>query len=57
MEADEQEGIFVADFPIDHIREYRKREVHGNAYRHPQKYKLLISEDMKEPFIRNDYRK
>lgn len=57
MEADEQEGIFVADFPIDQIREYRKREVHGNAYRHPQKYKLLISEDIEEPFIRNDYRK
>ena len=57
VEAGEQEGIFIADFSMDAIREYRNREVHGNAYRHPQKYKLLISESIQEPFIRNDYRK
>ncbi len=53
IEADEKEGIYIADFPIDEIREYRGREVHGNAYRHPQKYKLLISENIETPFIRN----
>lgn len=57
IEADEREGIYIADFPIDEIREYRSNEVHGNAYRHPQKYKLLVSESIKEPFIRSDYRK
>lgn len=57
IEAGEREGIYMADFPIDEIREYRSREVHGNAYRHPQKYKLLISESIEEPFIRKDYRK
>ncbi len=57
IEADEQEGIYIADFPIEEIREYRSREVHGNAYRHPAKYKLLISEKIEEPFIRKDYRK
>lgn len=57
LEADEQEGIFIVDFPIDEIREYRRLEVHGNAYRHPQKYKLLISEKIEEPFVREDYRK
>lgn len=57
IEAGEQEGIYVADFPMDEIREYRSREVHGNAYRHPQKYKLLISESIEEPFIRKDYRR
>lgn len=57
MEAGEREGIYIADFPVDEIREYRRREVHGNAYRHPQKYKLLVSESIKEPFIRKDYRK
>lgn len=57
LEANEQEGIFIADFAIDEIREYRSLEVHGNAYRHPQKYKLLISEKIEEPFIRGDYRK
>ena len=57
IEAGEEEGIYIADFPIDKIREYRKKEVHGNAYRHPQKYKLLIDENISEPFIRSDYRK
>ena len=57
LEAGEQEGIYVADFPIDEIRDYRKNEVHGNAYRHPAKYHKLICEDIAEPFIRSDYRK
>ncbi|WP_411678409.1 carbon-nitrogen hydrolase family protein [Caproicibacter sp.] len=57
FEADEREGIFIADYPVDEIREYRSHEVHGNAYRHPQKYKLLVAESIEEPFIRSDYRK
>lgn len=57
IEAGEQEGIYIADFPLAEIREYRKREVHGNAYRQPQKYKLLVSEHKEEPFIRKDCRK
>lgn len=57
LEAGEQEGIYLADFPIDEIREYRLREVHGNAYRHPRKYSLLVSDIIEEPFIRRDYRK
>lgn len=56
LEAAEQEGIYMAEFPIDDIREYRNSEVHGNAYRRPRKYKLLISEEIKEPFIRKNYR-
>lgn len=57
IEAGEQEGIYIADFPVDEIRKYRNSEVHGNAYRHPQKYKLLISENIEEPFVRKNYRK
>lgn len=57
IESGEREGIYIADFPIDEIREYRSHEVHGNAYRHPQKYKLLVSENIEEPFIRTDYRR
>ena len=56
IEAGEQEGIYIADFSIDEIREYRSREVHGNAYRHPEKYKLLISKKVEEPFIRKNRR-
>jgi predicted amidohydrolase len=57
IEASEREGIYIADFPVDEIREYRSHEVHGNAYRHPHKYKLLIDESIEEPFIRKNYRK
>ena len=57
VEASEAEGIYLAIFPIDKIRNYRSREVHGNAYRRPSKYHLLIAENIEEPFIRNDYRK
>lgn len=56
VEAGEREGIYMADFPIAEMRDYRSREVHGNAYRRPSKYQLLISEERKEPFIREDYR-
>lgn len=57
IEAGEEEGIYIADFPIDEIRKYRCSEVHGNAYRQPHKYQLLVSECIEEPFIRDDYRK
>lgn len=57
VEAGEREGIYIADFPVDEIRDYRRREVHGNAYRHPQKYGILVSESIEAPFIRKDYRK
>ncbi|MBS5520907.1 MAG: carbon-nitrogen hydrolase family protein [Clostridiales bacterium] len=56
IEAGEREGIYMADFPMDELRVYRKSEVHGNAYRHPKKYKILAEEKIEEPFIREDYR-
>lgn len=52
IEAPSEEGIYIAEFDMDMIRSYRAREVHGNAYRKPDKYSLLISRDKKEPFIR-----
>ena len=57
VEAGEAEGIYLAAFPMDKIRDYRRREIHGNAYRHPDKYRMLVSEERNEPFIRADYRK
>lgn len=56
LEADESEGIWIADFDLDMMRSYRSGEVHGNAYRHPRKYGLLCSEAIHEPFVREDYR-
>ncbi len=56
LEADEKEGVYIADFDLDMLRRYRGSEVHGNAYRKPKKYGLLIDEAKTEPFVRNDYR-
>lgn len=56
IEAGEEEGIYIAEFLLDEIRDYRSREVHGNAYRHPKKYSLLVDERIEEPFIRKDRR-
>ena len=47
----------LADFPIDNIREYRKKEVHANAFRRPEKYGLLTDLAVNEPFIRKEKRK
>ncbi len=57
LEADDGEGIFIAEFDMESIRAYRNDEVHGNAYRRPQKYKLLTEEKIEPPFVRPDYRK
>lgn len=56
LEAGGEEGIYLAEFDMDMLRAYRAREVHGNAYRRPGKYALLLSEERREPFIRADYR-
>lgn len=57
MEADGAEGIYFANFDLNMIRSYRSREVHGNAYRRPQKYTLLCSDTKQAPFIRETARK
>ena len=56
VEAGEAEGIYMAGFPMDELRDYRLREVHGNAYRRPDKYHMLIGGEKAEPFIRQDIR-
>jgi len=56
VDAGEDEGIVLATFPLSLMREYRRKEVHGNAYRRPDKYGLLLSRDRQPPFLRDDYR-
>jgi predicted amidohydrolase len=46
VEAGEAENIYMADFPVDELRDYRAREVQGNSYRHPEKYQLLVEPDL-----------
>ena len=56
LQAGRQEGIYIAGLDLDRLRDYRRNEVHGNAYRHPKKYRLLTDTKIEEPFIRDDYR-
>lgn len=56
LQADGKEGIYIAELDIDMLREYRESEVHGNAYRRPDKYKLLLNNMIEKPFIRDDRR-
>lgn len=42
LQAPENEGIYLATIDLDELREYRNNEIHGNAYRKPDKYQLLV---------------
>lgn len=56
IEAGEREGIYLADFPIEEMREYRRTSDQANSYRRPQLYKKITDATIKEPFVRNNYR-
>lgn len=57
LQADGAEGVCLAELDLEQLRRYRESEVHGNAYRHPQKYGLLLAEKIEPPFVRSNYRK
>jgi len=56
LEAGAEEGIYLARLDLEQLRRYRASEVHGNAYRHPNKYGLLTDSHIHPPFLREDYR-
>ena len=56
LEAGEEEGIYLAELDLHQLRRYRAQEVHGNAYRRPEKYGILTAKEIKEPFLRSDRR-
>lgn len=57
LQADGNEGIYIAQLDLEQLRHYREKEVHGNAYRHPQKYGILLETKIDKPFVRDNYRK
>lgn len=54
---DERESIQIVEFDLNEIRNYRKRETFGDAYRKPLLYGYISEEHVKEPFIRKDSRR
>jgi predicted amidohydrolase len=57
VEAGGAEGVYLAPFDLDAIREYRQAETWGNAYRKPSRYAILTSTEVGEPFVRTDSRR
>ena len=57
VEAGESEGVYLAQFDMDRIRAYRRREVWGNAFRRPRLYDLLTSPEVEPPFVRASARR
>lgn len=56
LQAGGDEGIYMASLDLEQLRAYREKEVHGNAYRHPKKYGLLVDTQIRRPFVREGYR-
>jgi predicted amidohydrolase len=54
IEAGGQEGVFLADFDLDALRDYRTRETWGNAFRRPHRYGKLVDTDVRAPFVRTN---
>lgn len=55
--ADEKENVLIVEFDMKKIRNFRKTEVWGNAYRKPKMYQSLIASDVHEPFARDNARR
>lgn len=52
VEAGEAEGIYLAQFDLAALRDYRQRETWGNAFRRPRRYGMLTSSVVLPPFVR-----
>lgn len=48
------EGVYVAALDLAALRDYRRREVWGDAYRRPRLYGVLVDERPRPPFVRPD---
>ena len=43
VQAGEEEGVYLAAFDLDELRQHRKKTIWGAAYRRPHRYSLLTS--------------
>ena len=46
------EELFLAEYDIDQLREYRSHEMMGNTFRKVKAYKELLNPEIHEPFVR-----
>lgn len=57
LQAGGAEGVYLAELDLEQLRRYREREVHGNAYRRPRMYGLLLDTNIDKPFRRDNQRR
>ncbi len=57
VRAGPNEDVVVAEFDLEALRDWRKRETWGNAYRKPDRYGAFVSTLVREPFVRPDSRR
>ncbi len=57
VEAGEEEGVFLAEFPLERLRAYRSCRPWANAYRKPRMYEALGTIQAAPPFVRSDSRR
>jgi predicted amidohydrolase len=57
LEVGPEEGVYIAEFDIDALRAYRLSETSGDAFRKPYAYGPLVSQEVREPFVREDSRR
>ena len=56
LDAGEAPGVYVAELDLDLLRAHRAREVHGNAFRRPDRYGALTVDAVRPPFVREENR-
>lgn len=56
LDALEAPSIYMAELDLDLLRAHRAREVHGNAFRRPDRYRALVVDDVQPPFVREENR-
>src|SRR5260370_40708656 len=52
IDAGEPEGVYLASFDLEAIRDYRAPESWVNAFRKPHRYGLLVEQRVEDPFVR-----
>jgi predicted amidohydrolase len=57
VEAGEDEGVFLARFDLEALREYRRKGVWGDTYRKPSAYGALLENEPPPEFRRGDSRR
>ena len=56
IEAGGAEGVYLASFDLDAIRDFREREAWGDAFRRPHRYAALTAREVAPPFMRVNVR-